>query len=89
MCEVNTYLIKNDKETLIMERVYKLDFQENQVHIENLFGEQKFLSASLKEINFEKNRMILEKIDKKDWFPQFINGLKTPLIRLSPRNLLK
>jgi len=66
MCEVNTYLIKNDKETLIMERVYKLDFQENQVHIENLFGEQKFLSASLKEINFEKNRMILEKTDKQD-----------------------
>ena len=65
MCEVNAYLIKNGEETLIMERVYKLDLQENQVHIENLFGEQKFLSASLKEINFEKNRMVLEKTDEK------------------------
>lgn len=65
MCEVNAYLIKNGEETLIMERVYKLDLQEDQVHIENLFGEQKFLSASLKEINFEKNRMVLEKTDEK------------------------
>ncbi len=65
MCEVNAYLIKNGEETLIMERVYKLDLQENQVHIENLFGEQKFLSASLKEINFEKNRMVLEKTGEK------------------------
>jgi predicted RNA-binding protein len=64
MCEVNAYLIENDKETLIMERVYKLDLRENKVHIENLFGEQKFLSASLKEINFEKNRMVLENTGK-------------------------
>jgi len=64
MCEVNAYLIENDKETLIMERVYKLDLRENKVHIENLFGEQKFPSASLKEINFEKNRMVLENTGK-------------------------
>jgi predicted RNA-binding protein len=58
MCEVNAYLRKEDKESLIMEKVYKLETTEGQIRIENLFGEQKFITASLKEIDFDQNKMI-------------------------------
>jgi predicted RNA-binding protein len=58
MCEVNVYLQKGNKESLIMEKVFKLENLEEQIRIENLFGEQKFINLSLKEIDFEQNRMI-------------------------------
>ncbi len=58
MCEVNAYLRKEDKESLIMEKVYKLETTEGQIRIENLFGEQKFITAPLKEIHFDQNKMI-------------------------------
>lgn len=58
MCEVNAYLRKDNHETLIMEKVYKLESTENQIRIENLFGEQKFISAPLKEVDFDQNRMV-------------------------------
>jgi len=58
MCEVNAYLRTGKKETLIMEKVYKLETSEEQIRIENLFGEQKFITTPLREIDFERNRMI-------------------------------
>lgn len=58
MCEVNAYLRKDNHETLIMERVYKLESIENQIRIENLFGEQKFINLPLKEVDFDQNRMV-------------------------------
>ncbi len=58
MCEVNAYLRKGNDETLIMEKVYKLETSEGQIRIENLFGEQKFIKVPLKEIHFDENRMI-------------------------------
>jgi len=66
MCEVNAYLRKDNHETLIMERVYKLESTENQIRIENLFGEQKFISVPLKEVDFDQNRMV------------FVDPKKTP-----------
>jgi len=66
MCEVNAYLLKDNHETLIMERVYKLESTENQIRIENLFGEQKFINLPLKEVDFDQNRMV------------FVDPKKTP-----------
>ena len=61
MCEVNAYLREGNKETLIMEKVYKLETSEEQIRIENLFGEQKFIAAPLEEIHFDENKMIFGK----------------------------
>ena len=58
MCEVNAYLRKNNHDSLIMERVYKLETSEGQIRIENLFGEQKFINAPLREIHFDENRLV-------------------------------
>ena len=58
MCEVNAYLRKGNNESLIMEKVYKLETSEEQIRIENLFGEQKFITTPLKEIHFDENKMI-------------------------------
>lgn len=58
MCEVNAYLLKDGKESLLLEKVYKLETTEGQIHIENLFGEQKFVNLALKEIDFDRNKLI-------------------------------
>jgi len=58
MCEVNAYLLKDGKEWLLLEKVYKLETTDDQIHIENLFGEQKFVNLSLKEIDFDRNRLV-------------------------------
>ncbi len=58
MCEVNAYLLKNGKESLLLEKVYKLETTDDQIHIENLFGEQKFVNLTLKEIDFDRNKLI-------------------------------
>ena len=58
MCEVNAYLLKEGKETLVMEKVYKLETSEGQIRIENLFGEQKFINLPIKEIDFDQNRLV-------------------------------
>ncbi len=58
MCEVNAYLLKGNEESLVMEKVYKLETTEGQVRIENLFGEQKFIHYPIKEIDFDRNRLV-------------------------------
>ncbi len=64
MCEVNAYLSKGNEETLVMEKVYKLETTEGQIRIENLFGEQKFIDLPLKEIDFDQNRMVFTEREK-------------------------
>lgn len=64
MCEVNAYLSKGNKETLVMEKVYKLETTEGQIRIENLFGEQKFIDLPLKEIDFDQNKMVFTEPEK-------------------------
>lgn len=64
MCEVNAYLRKNNHDSLIMEKVYKLETTEGQIRIENLFGEQKFINTPLREIYFDENRMVFAESKK-------------------------
>lgn len=64
MCEVNAYLRRGDQDILLLEKVYKFEVAGSQIRIENLFGEQKFVGYPLKEIDFEKNRMIFGEPNK-------------------------
>lgn len=60
MCEINAYIVKNGNEELYMENVDTVKQDDNNVHLRNLFGEQKVFEGIIREISFRKNRMMLE-----------------------------
>lgn len=63
MCESNVYLCDEERgEVLLMERVDKIIPQENELFMENIFGERKTLKARIKEMTLVDHRIVLEKI---------------------------
>lgn len=61
MCEANAYFIKNGDEELFMESVDVVEPQEDKLFIKNIFGEQKTVSAHIKQIRLLEHKIILEK----------------------------
>jgi predicted RNA-binding protein len=62
MCESSAYLVKGDKEELIMEDVSILRPEGSELYLQNIFGEQKRLKARIKEMNLLDHRLLLEEI---------------------------
>jgi predicted RNA-binding protein len=62
MCEANAYLAKEGEEELVLEDIMILRPVENQVYLQNIFGEQKRIKARIKEMNLVDHRIILEEI---------------------------
>lgn len=60
MCEANAYLLKNDKEELLMERVDRVVPQNGEIYLESIFGQRKTIAARIKELNLVDHRIILE-----------------------------
>jgi len=60
MCEANAYLIKAGKEELVLEDVSILRPEENGLYLQNIFGEQKYIKARVKEMNLIDHRILLE-----------------------------
>ncbi len=60
MCEANAYLLKGDKEELLMERVDKVIPQNGEVYLESIWGQRKTIAAVIKELNLVDHRIILE-----------------------------
>lgn len=60
MCEANAYLIKDGQETLLMERVDRIVPHEDGLFLENIFGEQKTVKASIKKMELVSHKIILE-----------------------------
>jgi predicted RNA-binding protein len=61
MCEASAYVIRDGKETLILENVDELHKEGGTIKMTNLFGDQKVLEAQIKMISFVDNKIILEK----------------------------
>jgi predicted RNA-binding protein len=59
MCEANAYLIKDGKEELIAESVDVLRPEGDEVYIQNIFGEQRWVKAHIKEMNLVNHRILL------------------------------
>ncbi|MBW1784794.1 MAG: CooT family nickel-binding protein [Deltaproteobacteria bacterium] len=64
MCEASAYLVRDGKEELILENVEELFRDGNTIRIVNLFGDQRHLEASIKNISFVENKIVLEKTPK-------------------------
>jgi predicted RNA-binding protein len=60
MCEANAYLIKDGEEKLIMENVDTLRPEKNGIYLQDIFGGQRTIKASIKEMNLVDHRILLE-----------------------------
>ncbi len=64
MCQSNAYVLDRGHEELILEDVAQVEVDGNMVKMRTLFGEQVSLRARIREINFTKNRIILERYEE-------------------------
>ena len=63
MCEANVYIMNKDVEELLLERVDKIIPKDNEIYLENIFGQRKILTARIKELHLVDHRIILERIE--------------------------
>ncbi|ADL07355.1 CooT family nickel-binding protein [Thermosediminibacter oceani] len=62
MCEANVYILKDDREELVLESVDKVIPQEEGILLEDIFGKRKLVRARIKEMALVNHRIILEEI---------------------------
>ena len=60
MCEASAYIIKDGREELILEDVDKLENEDGEVNLVNIFGDQKRIKARLKALSLVEHKIILE-----------------------------
>ncbi len=58
MCEANAYLEKEGRQELIMEGVYIFRPENGRYLLENIFGEQKLVTARLERISLMEHKII-------------------------------
>ena len=61
MCEANAYLMTGNEEELFMSSVDILRPERDGVYIQDIFGEQRWVKAHIKEMNLVQHRIVLEK----------------------------
>lgn len=62
MCEANAYMIVDGEEQMLLEDVDLLRPEGNEVYLRSAFGEQKTVSARIKELRLMDHKIILEKV---------------------------
>jgi predicted RNA-binding protein len=62
MCEAHAFILKNDKEEMLLENVDQVDVEGDEVRIVNIFGEQKIVKARIKGYYGTKNKILLEAV---------------------------
>jgi predicted RNA-binding protein len=60
MCEAAAFIVRNGKEELILESVDLLEPDNGNIRLVNIFGEQKILSARIKQLSLVNHKIILE-----------------------------
>ena len=60
MCEAHAYILRNDKEEIILENVDHLEVDDGEIRMINIFGEQKILKARIKGYNNRESKILLE-----------------------------
>lgn len=63
MCEANAYLKEEKLDTLIMEAVDTIEPYEDGVRLMSIFGDQKFLKASIHSLSLVDHKVYLTPID--------------------------
>jgi predicted RNA-binding protein len=60
VCDLKAYIRKNNKEELLLDSVSQVTAEGGEVVLRNLFGEEKRVPGTLKEVSLAKNRLIVE-----------------------------
>ncbi len=60
MCEANAYLLRDREEELVMESVDILRPEKNGIYLQDIFGRQRTIKASIKEMNLVDHRILLK-----------------------------
>ncbi len=60
MCEANAYLLKDNKEVLLMEAVDRVEPEEDGVCIKSIFGEQKYIKGYVYSLSLVDNKVFLK-----------------------------
>jgi len=62
MCEANVYLIdENGEEKLLLEAVDRIVPEDDNLIMENIFGQRKTVKAKIKEMQLVEHRIVLTK----------------------------
>jgi len=59
MCLSKAYVERNGERGLLLEEVTSLEVKDNKILLKTLFGEQKKIEASIKEIDFLNHSIVL------------------------------
>ncbi|NTV43628.1 MAG: CooT family nickel-binding protein [Syntrophobacteraceae bacterium] len=59
MCEANAYLMKEDREELIMESVDIVRPEGESIYIRDIYGDQRWIKGRIKEMNLVQHRILL------------------------------
>ena len=62
MCLSKAYLDRNGKRELLMENVTSVAIKDDKLLVTTLFGEQKEITANIKEIDFMTHSLLLENL---------------------------
>ena len=62
MCLAKAYVGSNGEKELLMEEVASLQVKDSKLLVTTLFGEQREIEASIKEIDFMASSIILESV---------------------------
>lgn len=60
MCDLKAYLRKNDHEELLLEAVNQVRTDGAELVLRNLFGEEKRVRGTVREVSLVKNRLVVE-----------------------------
>lgn len=61
MCELNAYVIEAGGESLLLEGVDSLKVEGGKVRLRSLFGEERVLEGTFKEMSLKGKRIVIEK----------------------------
>ncbi len=60
MCEANAYIMEDEKETLVMEAVDKVEPEEDGVRLISIFGEQKFIKGAIHSLSLVDHKVYIQ-----------------------------
>ena len=60
MCEANAYLVEEDKETLVMEAVDKVEPDEDGLRLVSIFGEQKYIKGYIHSLSLVDHKVFIK-----------------------------
>ncbi|MFC1868050.1 CooT family nickel-binding protein [Thermodesulfobacteriota bacterium] len=60
MCEATAYLLREGREEMLLESVDLLEFEDGQIKLVDIFGEEKRVKARVKILSLVDHKIILE-----------------------------